>query len=373
MKKIHAYILILAIIIPNISFAASAVISGQNEFSDQTVSPSYTLLEPLPCVAGTGHNCKGGVMTEVNIQTYILYVFKLMVAVAIFLAIVMVTWGGFKYMTSEAIPVKMDAKGTITNALLGLLGALGSYLLVVTIDPHLVDVSRVLIPRLNLGVNNSVINTGAITAALGAQAQEAMTQSAAAQTMANSLQAQASSTLQQIYSGDVTDPDQIAALEAQAQSLQDQARNYNNQATIITDQAIGNNLYQNLIAGTSMTGLSKDQMDALISSKGAEIQTNYNTAINAATLNGDTATVAQLTTQRDSQLFDVNNYGYVVQLRNSAATPVDRANAIALIHQNLTQSTAGLDQTTIAAYTAQAQTRIAQINSWGGPGSNPGN
>lgn len=127
----------------------------------QALPANYTLLEPLPCIAGTGNNCTGGTtncpsgsMCSINIQTYIVYIFKLMVALAVFAAVVMCIVGGFEYMLTDSITKKLDAKGTIKNAILGLGFALASYLILYTINPNLVNVSLVTVPTLNLKTTN---------------------------------------------------------------------------------------------------------------------------------------------------------------------------------------------------------------------------
>ena len=111
---------------------------------------NYTLLAPLPCINGTGNGtCSSGqTIQTINAKSYAVYIFKLMIAGAIFLAIVRIIWGGFQYMTVEAYEGKSDAKGIIQGAIMGLLAALGSYLILYTIDPRLVDISLINPPPL---------------------------------------------------------------------------------------------------------------------------------------------------------------------------------------------------------------------------------
>lgn len=139
--------------------AQTAIPTGTSEFS-APINSTYTLLTPLPCIAGTGNNCTAGSsVTSVNIQTYIIYIFKLMVALAVLAAVVMCIIGGFQYMLSDSVTKKSDAKKTIENAVLGLAGALLSYLILYTISPNLVNVSLVTVPKLNVATTN--INTSA--------------------------------------------------------------------------------------------------------------------------------------------------------------------------------------------------------------------
>ncbi len=122
------------------------IISFSTSFSI-VKADEYTLLEPLPCIEGTGNNCTTGeTIPKININTYIAYVFKFSIALAAFLAVVMIIWGGFQYLISESPIKKMDGKATITNAVLGLAGVLVSYLILRTIDPRLVMINTTIPP-----------------------------------------------------------------------------------------------------------------------------------------------------------------------------------------------------------------------------------
>lgn len=130
MKKLLLALIFVLVLIPNISFSAD----------------TYKLLEPLPCIDGVG-NCKAGNMqTEININDYILYVYKFSIGISVFLAIIMIIWGGFLTITSEVPYIKTDGKGKITNALTGLVMVLISYLILATIDPRLVNINTTIEP-----------------------------------------------------------------------------------------------------------------------------------------------------------------------------------------------------------------------------------
>jgi hypothetical protein len=104
---------------------------------------SYTLLEPLPCIDGF-ENCKNtgnglSEITSITVNDYVRYVYKFSLALAVFLATVMIIWGGFQYMISAANPSsKSEAKKRINDAIYGLIAVLISYLILRTIDPRLV-------------------------------------------------------------------------------------------------------------------------------------------------------------------------------------------------------------------------------------------
>ena len=130
MKKLLLALIFALVLIPNISFSAD----------------TYKLLEPLPCIDGVG-NCKAGNMqTEININDYILYVYKFSIGISVFLAIIMIIWGGFLTITSEVPYIKTDGKEKITNALTGLVMVLISYLILATIDPRLVNINTTIEP-----------------------------------------------------------------------------------------------------------------------------------------------------------------------------------------------------------------------------------
>jgi hypothetical protein len=113
-------------------------------------SPSpqmYIPLAPLPYTTG-----KGGVSSDCNstpnqngivadcptdFLTYLTGGFKLAIAAASILAVIMITYGGFEYMLSAVPGRKANGKETITNALQGLILALGSYLILSFINPDL--------------------------------------------------------------------------------------------------------------------------------------------------------------------------------------------------------------------------------------------
>lgn len=133
MNKLILIIIISLISIPSLIFAQNSVSNDE-----------YTLLEPLPCVSGySGSNpCDtGNTIPKINFSDYISYAYRLAIALSVFLAIVMIMWGGFEYMTSEIPSTKSDGKTRMTDAIIGLLLVLSSYLILETIDPRLVAVN----------------------------------------------------------------------------------------------------------------------------------------------------------------------------------------------------------------------------------------
>lgn len=70
---------------------------------------------------------------------YLNIIIKLVIGIAAVLAMVMIVMGGIEYMTSELVSGKEAGKETITHAILGLLIALGAFLILNTINPQLLN------------------------------------------------------------------------------------------------------------------------------------------------------------------------------------------------------------------------------------------
>jgi len=104
-----------------ISVIAPALAFGQER--------EYVQLAPLP---GTADRVtQEGSVT--NFSTYVEGAFRLFIGVAGILAVVVIVYAGFTYMTTDAIQGKSEAKHMIKNAILGLLLAAGSWIILQTI------------------------------------------------------------------------------------------------------------------------------------------------------------------------------------------------------------------------------------------------
>lgn len=121
MPTLRQIILALAIAAP---YAALAQASG-----------TYTPLAPNPLLTGT-LNLKGS-----GLEQYLTSVFQLAIGLAGVLAVIMIVVCGIKLMGGESASGKSEAKGCITNAIFGLLLAIGSWALLYTINPALVSTS----------------------------------------------------------------------------------------------------------------------------------------------------------------------------------------------------------------------------------------
>lgn len=93
------------------------------------LAQDYVPLAPLPGIE-TG---------SITLTGYLQQFFNLGIRLAIILAVLMVTIGGVQYITSEGITDKSAARGRIISAIVGLLLAISSVLVIQTINPDLLN------------------------------------------------------------------------------------------------------------------------------------------------------------------------------------------------------------------------------------------
>jgi hypothetical protein len=96
-------------------------------------SAGYVPLEPL--YTGTGAQ-----PTDYSsLPLYLNYIFKLLIAIGALIAVAKITFSGFKYMLSTALPVKADAGQTIRASVWGLVLLLGVVTILTAINPSLTN------------------------------------------------------------------------------------------------------------------------------------------------------------------------------------------------------------------------------------------
>ncbi|NDA64507.1 MAG: hypothetical protein EBX50_21130, partial [Chitinophagia bacterium] len=110
--------------------------------------------------------------------------FRIGIALAGMLAVVMIVLGGFQYATTDAMSSKEDGKGKIQNALWGLLLALTTWLVISTINPDLtkctINAGEVKLGKVTStsGVSNDgVLNRSSNTLATGSTGDSTKSQS----------------------------------------------------------------------------------------------------------------------------------------------------------------------------------------------------
>ena len=104
----------------------------------------YTPLEPIPGLPSSG---------GVDFPTFLNALFKVLFSIGALLAVGRMVVGGIMYMTSEVTETKSNAKRWMTGSLYGLLLLAGSYLILYTINPALLNLS------LNLSSNGTQTTT----------------------------------------------------------------------------------------------------------------------------------------------------------------------------------------------------------------------
>jgi hypothetical protein len=146
MKKLLPYILIIiflvSFVVPvHFSLADTVCQQGQVMSPDGNSCVSdktYNLLAPLP-------DGNGGTMNTFDptgdnkIGVYLNLIIKLFIGICAVLAVIMIVWGGIEYMTSELISGKEAGRERITNAIFGLILALGAWTLLYQINPNLLN------------------------------------------------------------------------------------------------------------------------------------------------------------------------------------------------------------------------------------------
>lgn len=101
----------------------------------------YKPLAPLPGFEN---------VNNLTIGPFLATMFNLIILLVGILSIIMIIFGGIQYMTTDAISGKQEGKERITNAVIGLILALGSFLILRTINPNLVNNFNLGIPTVTL-------------------------------------------------------------------------------------------------------------------------------------------------------------------------------------------------------------------------------
>jgi len=92
------------------------------------------LFEYVPLV-----NLPHVVYTRGSVGVYLQGIFYFFLGLTALLAVVVISYGGIQYITTDAIQGKSDGKARINQALLGLLLALVAWIILFTINPDLIN------------------------------------------------------------------------------------------------------------------------------------------------------------------------------------------------------------------------------------------
>lgn len=288
MKKL---ILSIFILLPLFSFAAST---------------DYTLLEPLPCIQNAGQgvtdkSCANGEMlTKINTDTYIAYIFNFSIAFASVAAVLVIIIEGFKYALSGVAGVKSNAKERIGQALLGIVSILCSYLILKTIDPRLVDINTKLDPIEISGKAfdyDALVNT-ATDYKIKEDLKTANTEAKALENKVAELKKEAENT-----------PDQEKAEQLKAEALK-----IKRQADLIRYEAVAQAQYDmgnELLGRIPSTGLLEGQQ-AEVNLRKESIRNTINEDIQKLKDSGDVEGAAKLTDKRDYYLARYDQAVYLI-------------------------------------------------------------
>jgi len=98
---------------------------------DKSVPPKTICVKTTPA----------GSAPSTGFGNYLNAMIKIFIGICAVLAMIMIIMGGIEYMTSELVSSKEAGKSKITNAVMGLLLALGAFALLNTINPDLLNIS----------------------------------------------------------------------------------------------------------------------------------------------------------------------------------------------------------------------------------------
>lgn len=98
----------------------------------------YTVLAPLPGTTKGGGNCVGA-DCKADLASYIPGLFNLIIGLAAVVAVAYIIYGGFLYITTDAIMGKEEGKKHINNAIYGLIMISVAWLILYTINPRILE------------------------------------------------------------------------------------------------------------------------------------------------------------------------------------------------------------------------------------------
>ncbi len=104
-------------------------------------SANYVPLAPIPGLTGGTTLGTNATQSSPGLSAYLAQLYTWSVAAASGLAVVMIMWGGVEYMTSAGGGGVEEAKKRISASIMGLLLALGSYIILSTVNKDLLKLN----------------------------------------------------------------------------------------------------------------------------------------------------------------------------------------------------------------------------------------
>lgn len=115
---------------------------------------SFALVEPVYLVGIPGVNA------NLSFDSYINALYALSISIAALLAVIKIIIAGVKWMLSDIVTNKQEAKSDIWGATLGLLLVISAVLILGVINPQLTTTGIFLTPAANIGTNTPYISEG---------------------------------------------------------------------------------------------------------------------------------------------------------------------------------------------------------------------
>lgn len=119
----------------------------------------YKLLAPIGDFDFVSYDSK----SDNFVGNYLSIIFKLAIGIISALAVIMLIVAGIQYMGEDSIFGKTKAKNQMTNAILGLLIALGSYAILYTISPDLIGDKGLSVKKVSMTLDEAVYGPKATT------------------------------------------------------------------------------------------------------------------------------------------------------------------------------------------------------------------
>lgn len=149
-KGFQKLIPILIIFILSVAFVFPGLANAQAP----EVPENYTLLTPIPCVGGEG-TCSSPV-TETNLEKYIPGIFNLAIGFSAAFAVLNLVWGGFQYLSTDAVQKKSEGRARLMHSIQGLVLVIAAWLILFTINPKLLNINLDLsLPEVNAPFGHS--------------------------------------------------------------------------------------------------------------------------------------------------------------------------------------------------------------------------
>lgn len=110
-------------------------------FAAADCTNSNTGFVPLACYKGSALQDIYSTGGENALANFFSKLFAFSLSIGAILAVIMIVWGGYYYMFKDSFAAKLNAKEKLTNAVIGLLLLLGTYLILYQINPQILNLS----------------------------------------------------------------------------------------------------------------------------------------------------------------------------------------------------------------------------------------